>query len=149
MNPDFSLWIAALETDFHPLSAYRLWAERAISAPKTPDLWLLDLFLAETKIEALAALHSGSVAMEPRYRFGFLYLRFERDSGDIGNLLLSAGQYADSCDCGVGCETFYLLLNEWEGRVATRREEQRLSSRVAEAFSPFVELVRANLSQLP
>jgi hypothetical protein len=92
----------------------------------------------------------GVAALDPsRIYLGCLYLDFERGLRTMRRLLQEAGDFTDPPSGDVpGCETFYLLLNEIDGRGPTRPGSGPLGERVRDLFAPMVREARAALAEL-
>jgi hypothetical protein len=156
----FQVWIAAVEAGFVPLPDLVRWADDQVMGRDTPPRWLLDISLAGTADQAVEALWRGLADHAERFGappgpdparlyLGFLYLRFRRGDLGLAELLSRAGGKADGADCGVGCEAFYLLLNEVDGRGPARPSRRPLAERVGELFAPFAQLAEGYLRELP
>ena len=135
------------------------WADEQILRLDEPPLWLIELSLATDEAGLLRARArvpdaSGSVAGrgldESRVYLGCLYLAFERGLLTMARLLHEAGDFTDPPSGDVpGCETFYLLLNEIDGRGPTRRGKGPVGDRVRDLFAPMAREARAALAELP
>ena len=68
----------------------------------------------------------------------------------MARLLHETGDFTDPPSGDVpGCETFYLLLNEIDGRGPTRRGKGPPGDRVRDLFAPMAREARGALAELP
>lgn len=153
-------WAAALDSEYMSIADVERWADQHILALDDPPLWLIDLSLTSCRKTALIFLWKGwEQQMEAcrecvdvfEYDFGklylgFLYLRYVRNDLSLAELLKMAGRKSDAMDCGVGCETFYMMLNEIDGGGPVIPSDRPLADRVQEQFSPFAELARRRMA---
>src|SRR5262249_22318668 len=77
-------------------------------------------------------------------QLGFMYMAFERDGSDLLSLLLKAGDLTDRANFRVGCEVFYMLASEIDGKEPTIPDSGSLTERVADLFRPFWESARSH-----
>src|SRR5262245_14932070 len=163
MGGTFPVWIAAVEAGFVPFPVLVRWADNQVMRREdAPPRWLLDVSLSGTADEAVQALWRGlddqaqrlGTPTEPapdaaRPYLAFLYLRFLRGDLGLAELLRFAGDESDGSDCWVDCDTFYILLNEIDGRGPVRPSHRPLTERVAEVFAPFARLAEGHVQELP
>jgi hypothetical protein len=158
----FVVWASALEAGYLSVADVEQWADEQIMAQDRPPGWLLDLSLTSSPETAANRLWSGwkqqVEANGCRSRLhersgelslGFLFLRYERGDLGMADLLNMAGQNSDVTKCGIGCEAFYLLLNEIDGGGPVLPSDRPLADRVQERFAPFAHLARSYTPLLP
>jgi hypothetical protein len=147
------VWIAAIESGFARDGEWVAWADRHITRLDEPPLWLLHVCVEQSTKEALAAVYPacGSIPQDVWNRLdwidlqlGFMYMAFERDKSDLLALLLKAGDLTDRANFRIGCEAFYMLANEIDGKGPTVPSPYSLTERVADLFRPLSELAKSH-----
>jgi hypothetical protein len=145
--------IAAIDTGFARDGDWIAWADHQIVRLNEPPLWVFHACVVDTAKEALAVLYPacGTVSQEVWNRLdftglqlGFIHMTFERDGTDLLALLLKAGDLTDRANFRVGCEAFYMLANEIDGKGPTMPSSRSLADRVADLFRPFSESARSH-----
>jgi len=159
------VWSEAIGCDYIRsvnVDAWREWADAQILRLDEPPGWLCDLSLAITAEQVQTAI-GRSWAELPRQEssdllknldrtglnLGLLFLRFLRGDLDMAALLRRAAGRADATNYRIDCSTFYMLLNEMEGRGPVFPTSRPLRDRVTELFAPFTEYARELLRVLP
>ena len=152
MNPisfeDASIvWRAAVETEFSVACEWIPWADRMIAESDELPLWIIDLSVARSRQDALAAIYSCTCTLNQQVwdrinptelKFGFMFLRFQRGDTTLSSLLMDAGELSDRVNYRMDCSIFYKLAMEAEMQ-ATISSSEDLFERVSGIFAPFAD----------
>lgn len=161
----FDVWLAALASEYTPLSHFAAWADAKILADAHQPRWVLDVSLANdadqvqrilrnewSRLSEFAANQVSDLTEPGSLHLGFLYLRFADGRMSMWELLDRGGRYTDCQGYGTvnePCEAFFLLLNEIDGGGPTFPDGRPLAERVTELFAPYAADATAVLHQLP
>ena len=150
--------IAAIESGYLKDKRWMAWGERTlIESPSAPS-WLVELYDAETKENALSALYQGWNKLNHRASpldqsallFGFLYLRHAAGEINLPALLRQTGELSDARNYNdPPCEAIYSLLNEYEGGTASKPyDSASLAAKVDSLFSKHADFARKQFDSL-
>ena len=122
-------------------SDWKSWADIQIANSNTPDLWLVEMSLANSVIELRKAIDLRMrqepicESYEDNAALGYIWQRYEH--GELGLLacLKAAGKEADGSSSVVECESIYSLLNALE----TGADQQSISTKARNLFSSSLE----------
>jgi hypothetical protein len=168
----FNFWVfeTALESGYLTLSDIVGWADRRVLNLDSCPSWLFDLCLSKTKDQALETIWTLShqardqpVSKETgrpdepsdRYRaevyLGFLYLRYERGTLSMSELLRLAGEFSIQggyIPSSIHSNLFYRMFFEEKYRPSNSCEAP-LPKRVADVLGPMADLALESLELLP
>jgi hypothetical protein len=147
--------IAAVESGYLKDNQWTAWAERALIESSSVAPWLVDLYDAETKETALAALykgwnklhHSALSLDQTALLLGFLYLQHLSGEINLAEFLQRTGALCDGNYNDPACEVIYSLLNEYEGRTKPG-DSNSLVARVGSLFSKHADFARTQFDSL-
>jgi hypothetical protein len=147
--------IAAVESGYLKDNQWAAWAERALIESSSAESWLVELYDAETKETALAALYKGwnklnhlaSSLDQTALLLGFLYLRHLSGETNLAEFLQRTGALCDGNYNDPSCEAIYSLLNEYEGRTKPG-DSNSLVARVDSSFSKHADFARTQFDSL-
>ena len=154
------VWIAVIEESYLESSTCVAWADREIQSAAPVPPWLLDLCYASDRETTLSHLCAGlrDLCAWPQQawphdhtslRLGMMWLRHERGDLTLPELLSGAGAVADVANYGSpGCEAFYFLLNEIDGRGPPWPGSAPVAESAAELFAVHTALARESLVKL-
>lgn len=123
MTPVAHYLLAAIETEYLKHRQWQAWADRLTLLLDSPEIWVLDLSIANTIGRARDALEDrrrdeqvarGEVIPISDLKLGFLYTRFKGGDLTLHDLFEQAGLLAEGGFTTTDCEEFYAQLNSIE-----------------------------------
>jgi hypothetical protein len=135
------VWACAIEAGYAMPQDWIPWEDKKLLDINEPPIWIIELSVAKSKGEALAALSPAfrtipDTSYEHLNRtslyLGFLYLAYERSDLSLIDLLTTSGKAADNANVAIDCSAFYSLASQVESGC----DHKSIAERTTSLFAP-------------